>query len=193
MNLRDAIRMFGKRVGLSLNAVRSYSYQIFKSLSHLKKNRIVHADIKPDNILISKNKSTCKLSDFGNAVFVDDLQKCQEIVARFYRAPEIILGVCYRKLFQLPKFWLKIKIVNQFFFWWNFPFISDPKIRLQCGLRNRYVVGRLYDIWNVHRQAIVYRQEQQWDAKTNDAVERIGCCKGLEKGWVCASLLWHEQ
>ena len=52
----------------------------------------MHADIKPDNILITKSKETCKLSDFGNAVYVDDLQKCQEMVARFYRAPEIILG-----------------------------------------------------------------------------------------------------
>ena len=72
MNLRDAIRFYGRRVGLSLPAVRSYSYQIFKALSHLKKNRIVHADIKPDNILINKSNETCKLTDFGNAVYVDD-------------------------------------------------------------------------------------------------------------------------
>ena len=38
--------MYGKRVGLSLAAVRSYAYQLFIALYHLKKNNIVHLDSK---------------------------------------------------------------------------------------------------------------------------------------------------
>jgi len=43
-DLRETLKIFGKKVGLSLDAVRSYATQIFLSLSHLKKNKIIHAD-----------------------------------------------------------------------------------------------------------------------------------------------------
>ena len=46
LNLRDTLNMYGKRVGLSLAAVRSYAYQLFIALYHLKKNNIVHLDSK---------------------------------------------------------------------------------------------------------------------------------------------------
>jgi serine/threonine-protein kinase PRP4 len=53
MNLRDAIKEYGKGKGLGLDYVRSFAQQIFKALYHMRKHRIIHADIKPDNILIS--------------------------------------------------------------------------------------------------------------------------------------------
>ena len=53
MNLRDLIKRFGKDVGLNMRAVRAYAHQMFLALSLLKKTNIVHADIKPDNILVS--------------------------------------------------------------------------------------------------------------------------------------------
>lgn len=36
-----------------MKAVRSYSQQLFLALKLLKKANILHADIKPDNILVS--------------------------------------------------------------------------------------------------------------------------------------------
>jgi serine/threonine-protein kinase PRP4 len=53
MNLRDVVKRFGKDVGLNIKAVRAYAHQLFLSLSLLKKLNIMHADIKPDNILVS--------------------------------------------------------------------------------------------------------------------------------------------
>jgi len=53
MNLRDVIKRFGKDVGLNMRAVRAYAHQMFLALSLLRKTNIVHADIKPDNILVS--------------------------------------------------------------------------------------------------------------------------------------------
>ena len=53
MNLRDVVKRFGKNVGLSIQAVRAYAMQLFLALSLLKKTNIMHADIKPDNILVS--------------------------------------------------------------------------------------------------------------------------------------------
>lgn len=53
MNLRDVVKRFGKDVGLNIKAVRAYAHQLFIALSLLKKTNIMHADIKPDNILVS--------------------------------------------------------------------------------------------------------------------------------------------
>lgn len=92
LNVRDTIMKYGQRVGLSLEAVKSYSYQLFMALYHLKKNRFVHADIKLDNLMVSKDLKKCKLIDFGNAMAVEDIPLSSELVARYYRAPEIILG-----------------------------------------------------------------------------------------------------
>lgn len=52
MNLREVVKRFGKDVGLNIAAVRAYTYQLFLALSLLKKCNIMHADIKPDNILV---------------------------------------------------------------------------------------------------------------------------------------------
>ena len=53
MNLREVLKKYGKDIGLHIKAVRSYSQQLFLALKHLKRNSILHADIKPDNILVS--------------------------------------------------------------------------------------------------------------------------------------------
>jgi serine/threonine-protein kinase PRP4 len=68
--------------------------QIFLALSHLRKHKIIHADIKPDNILISKDTKTLKICDFGTAFPVEENSLVEYLVSRFYRAPEIIIGYC---------------------------------------------------------------------------------------------------
>jgi serine/threonine protein kinase len=51
----QVLKKYGKDVGLHVKAVRSYSQQLFLALKLLKKANILHADIKPDNILVSIN------------------------------------------------------------------------------------------------------------------------------------------
>ena len=53
MNLREVLKKYGKSIGLHIKAVRSYSQQLFMALKIMKKCSLLHADIKPDNILVS--------------------------------------------------------------------------------------------------------------------------------------------
>uniref|UniRef100_A0A1B6G4U4 Serine/threonine-protein kinase PRP4 homolog n=1 Tax=Cuerna arida TaxID=1464854 RepID=A0A1B6G4U4_9HEMI len=95
MNLREVLKKYGKDVGLHIKAVRSYSQQLFLALKLLKKANILHADIKPDNILVNENKLVLKLCDFGSASHVAENEITPYLVSRFYRAPEVILGIPY--------------------------------------------------------------------------------------------------
>uniref|UniRef100_A0A8C1URN5 Serine/threonine-protein kinase PRP4 homolog n=2 Tax=Cyprinus carpio TaxID=7962 RepID=A0A8C1URN5_CYPCA len=95
MNLREVLRKYGKDVGLHIKAVRSYSQQLFLALKLLKRCNILHADIKPDNILVNESKTILKLCDFGSASHVADNDITPYLVSRFYRAPEIIIGKSY--------------------------------------------------------------------------------------------------
>lgn len=53
------------------------------------------SDIKPDNILVNESKLVLKLCDFGSASYISDNDITPYLVSRFYRAPEIILGISY--------------------------------------------------------------------------------------------------
>ncbi|XP_065064923.1 serine/threonine-protein kinase PRP4 homolog isoform X1 [Rhopilema esculentum] len=95
MNLREVLKKYGQNVGLHIKAVRSYSQQLFLALKLLKKCDIIHADIKPDNILVNESKLTLKLCDFGSASSITENEITPYLVSRFYRAPEIIIGRPY--------------------------------------------------------------------------------------------------
>ncbi|XP_070141703.1 serine/threonine-protein kinase PRP4 homolog isoform X1 [Drosophila kikkawai] len=95
MNLREVLKKYGKNVGLHIKAVRSYTQQLFLALKLLKKTGILHADIKPDNILVNENNLILKLCDFGSASAISDNEITPYLVSRFYRSPEIILGIPY--------------------------------------------------------------------------------------------------
>ena len=95
MNLRETLYKFGKDVGINIGAVRMYARQLLSALRHLADLRIVHADIKLDNILCSGDLKQVTLCDFGSAFLETDadIKPTTYIVSRFYRAPEVILGL----------------------------------------------------------------------------------------------------
>ena len=72
-----------------MQAVQSYTHQLFLALRLLRKCRIIHADLKPDNILVSENRTTIKLCDMGSAFSFDKVEITPTLVSRYYRAPEI--------------------------------------------------------------------------------------------------------
>jgi len=59
------------------------------------KCRILHSDVKLDNILVNDSGVICKLADFGSASSVEENDITPYLVSRFYRSPEVILGLRY--------------------------------------------------------------------------------------------------
>ncbi|KAL4958281.1 kinase-like domain-containing protein [Aspergillus filifer] len=95
MNLREVLKKFGRDVGLNLRAIRAYAQQIFLGLSLMRKCNILHADLKPDNLLVNEQRNILKVCDLGSASPAGDNEITPYLVSRFYRAPEIILGIPY--------------------------------------------------------------------------------------------------
>lgn len=95
MNMKEVANKFGKGVGISLDGVRMYARQMFLALHQLSKLGIVHADIKLHNMLCDEGWQTLKLCDFGSAFRLTDQDNVPApyLVSRFYRAPEIMLGL----------------------------------------------------------------------------------------------------
>ncbi len=57
INLRELTKKYGRGIGLNIEAVRAYAAQMLMALAHLRNCGVLHADIKPDNILVSASRT----------------------------------------------------------------------------------------------------------------------------------------
>ncbi|KAI9665290.1 MAG: hypothetical protein M1831_001727 [Alyxoria varia] len=82
-------------VGFSLKLIRRFTKQMLASLSLLQDRNVIHCDLKPENILLAHPlHSEIKIIDFGSSCF-DNEKVYTYIQSRFYRSPEVILGMSY--------------------------------------------------------------------------------------------------
>lgn len=95
LNLRELVKKYGRNIGLNVKIVRIFAYQMLRALSHMRSCNILHADIKPDNILTDASQKMVKICDFGSAMLAGDNELTPYLVSRFYRSPEVILGLKY--------------------------------------------------------------------------------------------------
>lgn len=96
LNLYELLKntQFG---GVSLNLIRKFAKQVLKALAFLAKSDvdIIHCDLKPENILLRHpKKSGVKVIDFGSSCR-SNKRMYSYIQSRFYRSPEVILGLPY--------------------------------------------------------------------------------------------------
>jgi len=94
-DLKKHLKNYGKK--FSNKEIKSYVYQILLGIQHCHENRILHRDLKPQNILVdttNNDKHVLKLADFGLARTYNLPNKTwtHEVITLWYRPPEILLG-----------------------------------------------------------------------------------------------------
>lgn len=94
VNLYEFLRL-NHFQGLSQSLIRCFAKQVLTALDYTASLEIVHCDLKPENILlVNPQKAAIKIIDFGSSCFISERLHTY-IQSRFYRAPEIILGIPY--------------------------------------------------------------------------------------------------
>ncbi|SPQ22218.1 31f800f6-6dd7-413f-9a40-143bde3d0651 [Thermothielavioides terrestris] len=94
MNLYEFIKSNAFR-GFSLKMIRRFTKQMLSALNLLKQHKVIHCDLKPENILLRHPLHTeIKVIDFGSSCFENE-KVYTYIQSRFYRSPEVILGMSY--------------------------------------------------------------------------------------------------
>jgi serine/threonine protein kinase len=82
------------------STVKKLAYQLCRGVEFCHANRIIHRDIKPQNLLID-TRMRLKIADFGlaRAFTVPVTKYTHEVVTVWYRPPEILLGIA---LYSVP-------------------------------------------------------------------------------------------
>ena len=95
-SLHDLLRQRGPRGSsppppLPEATVRAAMWQLLTGAEKMHGARIVHRDIKPQNILVGDGRSVVKLSDFGLAMSTDEPPPYEAAGTLWYMAPEMLL------------------------------------------------------------------------------------------------------
>lgn len=90
-DLKKYMDFVGKKLHRML--VKSYLQQLIKGIEFCHAHRVLHRDLKPQNLLIDR-QGVLKLADFGlaRAFGLPVRTYTHEVVTLWYRAPEILLG-----------------------------------------------------------------------------------------------------
>jgi serine/threonine protein kinase len=83
---------------MPIHELKKITVQLLAALCFLHNNRIAHADLKPENLLLAKDTLECKIVDFGNSIdtSLNEQQPYYQdfnVQTLYYRAPEVVFGL----------------------------------------------------------------------------------------------------
>jgi len=78
---------------VSPDTMKSFLFQLLKGVAFCHAHRVLHRDLKPQNLLINR-KGELKLADFGlaRAFGIPVRTYSHEVVTLWYRAPDVLMG-----------------------------------------------------------------------------------------------------
>ncbi|XP_060532536.1 homeodomain-interacting protein kinase 2 isoform X4 [Cylas formicarius] len=116
-NLYDFLKQ-NKFSPLPLKYIRPILQQVLTALLKLKQLGLIHADLKPENIMLVdpvRQPYRVKVIDFGSASHVSKAVCNTYLQSRYYRAPEIILGLPFCEAIDM---WSLGCVVAELFLGW---------------------------------------------------------------------------
>ncbi|XP_063384341.1 homeodomain-interacting protein kinase 2, partial [Cydia fagiglandana] len=116
-NLYDFLKQ-NKFSPLPLKYIRPILQQVLTALLKLKQLGLIHADLKPENIMLvepARQPYRVKVIDFGSASHVSKAVCNTYLQSRYYRAPEIILGLAFCEAIDM---WSLGCVVAELFLGW---------------------------------------------------------------------------
>ncbi|XP_043119919.1 homeodomain-interacting protein kinase 3 isoform X1 [Puntigrus tetrazona] len=116
-NLYDFLKQ-NKFSPLPLKVIRPILQQVATALKKLKAMGLIHADLKPENIMLVdpvRQPYRVKVIDFGSASHVSKAVCSTYLQSRYYRAPEIILGLPFCEAIDM---WSLGCVIAELFLGW---------------------------------------------------------------------------
>ena len=128
LNLYQCIKL-NNYTGFNLQSVKTWAQQILSALSFLDSAKVIHCDLKPENILFkTSDHKEVVVIDLGSATF-NDRKIYNYIQSRYYRAPEVVLGLEYSSAIDIWSFGcILVELLN------GYPlFVAENEVELiQC-------------------------------------------------------------
>ncbi|KAK3611033.1 hypothetical protein CHS0354_022001 [Potamilus streckersoni] len=116
-NLYDFLKQ-NKFQPLPLKYIRPITQQVLTALLKLKNLGLIHADLKPENIMLVdpvRFPYRVKVIDFGSASHVSKAVCSTYLQSRYYRAPEILLGLPFCEAIDM---WSLGCVIAELFLGW---------------------------------------------------------------------------
>nr|XP_028705852.1 mitogen-activated protein kinase 9 isoform X7 [Macaca mulatta] len=154
-------------------------YQMLCGIKHLHSAGIIHRDLKPSNIVV-KSDCTLKILDFGLArTACTNFMMTPYVVTRYYRAPEVILGMGYKENASQARDLLSKMLVID----------PDKRISVDEALRHPYITvwydpaeaeappPQIYDAQLEEREhaieewkELIYKEVMDWEERSKNGV-----------------------
>ncbi|CAJ0938037.1 unnamed protein product, partial [Mesorhabditis belari] len=177
-NLYDFLKQ-NKFNPLPLNSIRPIVQQVLTALMKLKHLGLIHADLKPENIMLvdpANQPFRVKVIDFGSASHRSKAVTNTYLQSRYYRAPEIILGLPFKEAIDM---WSLGCVIAELFLGWPlYPGSSEyDQIRYIVQTQGLPSIEMLEAAAKVHRffkevKMPGIAQQNYWRLKTVEEFEQ---------------------